>query len=321
MLVFERVLLHLNPFFAMLCDASTQTVESAVLQPSAQPHIRQNDVSTQCYYHQSRRPDNNAHLVHRQKGPTPVENLKQIAPLLETGSLYIRELSKTTARRKNLEWLRYAFITRAGRQLLWPPLLDATRGIERWHRVVCVDWLCEVAAGFRLRSRTLSRCVAIFDDALRRMGPKKAHLQRYAITALVLSAKMEETHSINVRDYADMTCGVCTMQDVLETEMELLTACGFDVLPPSTCDYLQSLLCLLDLAQDPFVALLSEYAAETFLYDPACSQLAPHSLACAAISIATGGKHDAYLTDLSTYLFEEDWEVCGSGVGGVGGCV
>ena len=233
-----------------------------------------------------------------------------LAPLGATDNLYLRELAKSPQKQRHLEWCRFVHVTRSGRQLGHVGV-TGKEGVEPWHRVVCIDWMSEVCSLFHLGYNTLSRGVAMFDDAVRLLAPRRGKLQLYSITALAMAAKIEERQTINLQNYAEMTCGVCTATDLMVTEMTILKACGFNAMPPSVHDYLPSLLSLLDL-NDAWSVSLCNYLSEVVLYSTECAALPPSSVAVAVVSMATSAKYDKYLVELSKFLFGADtcWEVC-----------
>ncbi|KAJ9453216.1 hypothetical protein DIPPA_12333 [Diplonema papillatum] len=211
-------------------------------------------------------------------------------------------------------WLRQLVGSRKLKRRGYGTELVLRRELEEWHRVVCVDWIVEVCNAFSLRQATLSRFAALFDEVLRSLRPKKAELQKYAITCLVLAAKMEEFWAVNLQEFADMTCGIASVQSILEAEMEILTRLGFLAVCPSVDDFLRGLLKYLAprLPAEESVGRIRDVAAylsEAAYYSTACSNTPLPALAAAVLSTATGAKYDDVISEAVRDLFDVHcWE-------------
>ena len=181
--------------------------------------------------------------------------------------------------------------------------------VEPWHRVICIDWLAEVCSAFQLHSKTLTLCVAMFDEVIRVGDVKPGKLQQHAVTCLVVAAKISESFLIQIKEFAEMTCGACTADDLKETEMKVLAMLGFRVQLQSVSDFIYPLLSHLGLEDKQNTVRQAEYIAETTLYSVKCAALPPTTIAAAVVSVVTGTDLDDEITEATKSLFAvQSWE-------------
>jgi cyclin-A len=100
-------------------------------------------------------------------------------------------------------------------------------------RAVVVDWLVEVAEDYKLVTETLYLTVAYLDRflAARRIDPPQ--LQLLGVTSMCIASKFEEIFPPPVEKYSEITDNGCTVQDIVDAEVQMLSVLNFHLSTPT----------------------------------------------------------------------------------------
>lgn len=111
-------------------------------------------------------------------------------------------------------------------------MLDRHPSIVPRMRTVLLDWLSEVCEVYTLHRETFYLTIDYIDRYLStnaNIVPKQ-QLQLIGVAALMIAAKVEEIYPPKVSDYAYVTDGACSSQDILSTEMNILAVSQMEFL-------------------------------------------------------------------------------------------
>ncbi|KAI5752372.1 hypothetical protein M8J77_016461 [Diaphorina citri] len=114
-----------------------------------------------------------------------------------------------------------------------PHMLDRHPSIVPRMRTVLLDWLSEVCEVYTLHRETFYLTIDYIDRYLStnaNIVPKQ-QLQLIGVAALMIAAKVEEIYPPKVSDYAYVTDGACSSQDILSTEMNILAVLEWNITP------------------------------------------------------------------------------------------
>ncbi|KAH3686074.1 hypothetical protein WICPIJ_002954 [Wickerhamomyces pijperi] len=106
-------------------------------------------------------------------------------------------------------------------------------------RAILVDWLVEVHLRFRLLPESLFLAINIMDRVISKVVVEVDKLQLLATGSLFIAAKYEEVYSPSVKNYAYVTDGGYTEQQILDTERFILQMLEFDLSYPNPMNFLR----------------------------------------------------------------------------------
>lgn len=106
-------------------------------------------------------------------------------------------------------------------------------------RAILVDWLVEVHEKFRCFPETLYLAINIMDRFLSNNKVSTDKLQLVAVTSLFISAKFEEIRLPKLSDYAYITAGAATKDNIKKAELYILTNLKFNIGWPSPLYFLR----------------------------------------------------------------------------------
>ena len=100
-------------------------------------------------------------------------------------------------------------------------------------RATLIDWLIEVAEEYKLVTETLYLTVAYLDRFLsvRRIDPPQ--LQLLGVTSMCLASKFEEIFPPPIERYSEITDNGCTVQDIVDAEVQMLGVLDFHLSVPT----------------------------------------------------------------------------------------
>lgn len=111
-------------------------------------------------------------------------------------------------------------------------MLEQHPGLQPRMRAILLDWLIEVCEVYKLHRETFYLAVDYLDRYLHVADKvQKTHLQLIGITCLFVAAKVEEIYPPKIGEFAYVTDGACTEQDILNHEKILLQALDWDISP------------------------------------------------------------------------------------------
>ena len=169
---------------------------------------------------------------------------------------------------------------------------DASNGIARDYmkgqkdinakmRTMLIDWLVEVHLKFELLPQTVFSCVQLLDRFLERQGVERSRLQLVGVCCLMIASKLEEVYSPVAADYLAVCDGAYSRAELLEMEGEILQAVGFNVLCPTSYNFLMGFNAKVQLEEK--LLFYAQYLLETALLDTACLKHGGPLLAASAI--------------------------------------
>ncbi|AFN83761.1 G2/mitotic specific cyclin 1 [Encephalitozoon romaleae SJ-2008] len=98
------------------------------------------------------------------------------------------------------------------------------------HRRKLVKWLYEVMDDFGYSQVTFSTAVFILDKYTETRGLDLGKYQLVGISALFLSAKIEEKRCKGIEDYVHVTDNTYSKEEILDKEVEMLEIFGFNLM-------------------------------------------------------------------------------------------
>ena len=110
-------------------------------------------------------------------------------------------------------------------------------------RSVLLDWLIEVSEVYRLHRETFYLAVDFVDRFLsRQVNIAKTRLQLVGVTALFVASKIEEIYPPKLAEFAYVTDGACTSDEILGQEVSLLTALEWKLSPVTPISWVTTYL-------------------------------------------------------------------------------
>lgn len=106
-------------------------------------------------------------------------------------------------------------------------------------RAILIDWLVEVHQKFQLLPETLYLAINVMDRFMSQRKVSMAKLQLLAVCSLLIAAKFEEVNLPKLSQYAYITDGACTCQDIKDAEMYVLTTLKFNIGWPNPLNFLR----------------------------------------------------------------------------------
>ncbi|XP_058123573.1 G1/S-specific cyclin-E isoform X2 [Anopheles coustani] len=138
------------------------------------------------------------------------------------------EMFKKMCRKDDVGWLARE-----------PNMFNDHPGLQPRMRAILLDWLNEVCEVYKMYRETYYLAVDYIDRYLsRKKGLMKTHLQLLGVTALFIAAKVEEIYPPKLRDFAYVTDGACTEEDILREELLLLCELEWNINPLTVIGWL-----------------------------------------------------------------------------------
>ncbi|EHM99724.1 Clb5p [Saccharomyces cerevisiae x Saccharomyces kudriavzevii VIN7] len=106
-------------------------------------------------------------------------------------------------------------------------------------RAILVDWLVEVHEKFQCYPETLFLSINVMDRFLAQNKVTMNKLQLLAVTSLFIAAKFEEVNLPKLAEYAYITDGAASKNDIKSAEMFMLTSLQFNVGWPNPLNFLR----------------------------------------------------------------------------------
>lgn len=119
-------------------------------------------------------------------------------------------------------------------------VLNYHSGLHIRMRAILLDWLIEVCEVYKLHRETYYLALDFLDRFLSSKIIKinKTHLQLIGITCLFVAAKVEEIYPPKIGEFAYVTDGACTEDDIVKQEILLLKALDWDISPVTIMGWL-----------------------------------------------------------------------------------
>ena len=111
-------------------------------------------------------------------------------------------------------------------------VLDRHAALQPRMRAILLDWLIEVCEVYRLHRETFYLAVDFIDRFLG-VAPAvpKNRLQLIGVTCLFIGAKIEEIYPPKLQEFAYVTDGACTEEEILQMELMVLKGLNWGLSP------------------------------------------------------------------------------------------
>ncbi|KAG0688135.1 G2/mitotic-specific cyclin [Pichia californica] len=120
-----------------------------------------------------------------------------------------------------------------------PNYLQMQRNLRPKMRSILVDWMVEVHLKFKLLPETLYLSINIMDRFLSKELVQVDRLQLLATGSLFIAAKYEEVYSPSIKNYAYVTDGAFTEDEILGAERFILEILNFNMSYPNPMNFLR----------------------------------------------------------------------------------
>ncbi|XP_063780204.1 G1/S-specific cyclin-E2 [Pseudophryne corroboree] len=132
-------------------------------------------------------------------------------------------------------------------------------------RSILLDWLLEVSEVYTLHRETFYLAQDFFDRfMLTQKYVSKSMLQLIGVTALFIAAKLEEIYPPKLHEFAYVTDGACSEDEIMEMELVILKALKWELSPVTAVAWLNLYLQVSALKDSPKL-LLPQYSQEQFI--------------------------------------------------------
>ena len=120
-----------------------------------------------------------------------------------------------------------------------PNYLQMQRNLRPKMRSILVDWMVEVHLKFKLLPETLYLSINIMDRFLSKELVQVDRLQLLATGSLFIAAKYEEVYSPSIKNYAYVTDGAFSEDEILGAERFILEILNFNMSYPNPMNFLR----------------------------------------------------------------------------------
>lgn len=113
-----------------------------------------------------------------------------------------------------------------------PKMLNKHQGLQPRMRAILLDWLNEVCGAYNFHRETYYLALDYLDRYLStNVKICKNYLQLIGITCLFIAAKVEEIYPPKLSEFAYVTDGACSEDDILKQELVILSALKWRTCP------------------------------------------------------------------------------------------
>ncbi|XP_036391501.1 G1/S-specific cyclin-E1 [Megalops cyprinoides] len=132
-------------------------------------------------------------------------------------------------------------------------------------RAILLDWLMEVCEVYKLHRETFYLAHDFFDRFMAtQMNVVKTRLQLIGISALFIAAKLEEIYPPKVHQFAYVTDGACTEDEILNMELIIMKELKWSLSPLTSISWLNIYMQVAYL-KDSGEVLIPQYPQPTFV--------------------------------------------------------
>lgn len=108
-------------------------------------------------------------------------------------------------------------------------------------RSILIDWLIDVHANFKCLPETLLLAINILDRFFSSNKVPVSKLQLVAVTSLFIACKYEEVQLPKITNFAYITDGAATVEDIRQAEINILENLRFNINWPNPLNFLRRL--------------------------------------------------------------------------------
>ncbi|KAI1904099.1 hypothetical protein AGOR_G00002180 [Albula goreensis] len=137
--------------------------------------------------------------------------------------------------------------------------------LEPKMRVILLDWLLEVCEVYKLHRETFYLAQDFFDRYMAtQKNVVKTRLQLIGISSLFIAAKLEEIYPPKVHQFAYVTDGACTEEEILSMELIIMKELKWSLSPLTSISWLNIYMQVAYL-KDSGEVLIPQYPQATFV--------------------------------------------------------
>uniref|UniRef100_A0A8C4X685 Cyclin E1 n=1 Tax=Erpetoichthys calabaricus TaxID=27687 RepID=A0A8C4X685_ERPCA len=152
-------------------------------------------------------------------------------------------------------------------------------------RAILLDWLMEVCEVYRLHRETFYLAQDYFDRFMAtQKNVVKTRLQLIGITALFVASKLEEIYPPKLNQFAYVTDGACTEDEILEMELSMMKELKWSLNPLTVMSWLNIYMQVFP--QTTFVQISK--LIDLCILDVGCLDFSYGVLAASALSLILG---------------------------------
>ncbi|XP_063950906.1 G1/S-specific cyclin-E [Lytechinus pictus] len=188
-------------------------------------------------------------LVPMHKEPsTPSEELMDTANWMTFRNLFPAHVSDRASPIPLLHWddLPEVWSIMTRKEAMCPRKHDCLKrhpSLGERMRAILLDWLIEVCEVYRLHRESFYLAVDFVDKYLAaKENIPKTKLQLIGITSLFVAAKLEEIYPPKLHEFAYVTDGACTDDQILEQELIMLMTLNWDLTPITVNTWLNAFM-------------------------------------------------------------------------------
>ena len=132
-------------------------------------------------------------------------------------------------------------------------ILDRHSALQPRMRAILLDWLIEVCEVYRLHRETFYLAVDFIDRFLG-VAPTvpKNRLQLIGVTCLFIGAKIEEIYPPKLQEFAYVTDGACTEEEILQMELMVLKGLNWGLSPMTPNSWMRLYMQICNGSRKPF---------------------------------------------------------------------
>ncbi|CAI4038802.1 hypothetical protein SMKI_06G1500 [Saccharomyces mikatae IFO 1815] len=162
-------------------------------------------------------------------------------------------------------------------------------------RALLIDWLIEVHEKFHCLPETLFLAINLLDRFLSQNVVKLNKLQLLCITCLFIACKFEEVKLPKIANFAYVTDGAATVEEIRKAELFILTSLSYNVSLPNPMNFIRRIS-----KADDYCIETRNTAKFIMEYSLCCNKfihLKPSYLAAMSMYIARKIKNDSFKWD------------------------
>jgi cyclin B len=159
--------------------------------------------------------------------------------------------------------------------------------INQKMRSILIDWLLDVHHKFNFKQETFYTTIYIIDTFLSKKFIQRKRFQLLGVTSLLISSKLNEIYIRRMNDYALITDGAYTIDDIKKMEEEITKTLNFNFLFPSSLSFFEIISKKIGISEDLDKNKLGEFLMQSFLIDFKSLYYSYSTIACASCYIVT----------------------------------
>ena len=166
-----------------------------------------------------------------------------------------------------------------------PNYFEFQHEINQKMRSILIDWLLDVHHKFNFKQETFYTTIYIIDTFLSKKFIQRKRFQLLGVTSLLISSKFNEIYIRRMNDYALITDGAYTIDDIKKMEEEITKTLNFNFLFPSSLSFFEIISKKIGISEDLNKNKFCEFLMQSFLIDYKSLYYSYSTIACASCYI------------------------------------